>query len=118
MEYIINPSWFYWISIVDSIRGIAIGYSILFAITMFVLLMFIWFEEHCKVSESAKKIIFCSIIGCIISVLALVFVPTKETLIEIQVAKLATYDNVAMTVDGIKSVTDYIIEAIQTINGG
>lgn len=120
MEYVINPSWFYWFNVVDAVRGVACGYVILFAISVLISLMVAWLEDAFEygVESSVKKIFVSLTIVFVVAVLALVFVPSKETLIEIQVAKLATYDNVSLTVDGIKSVADYVIDAIKTINGG
>lgn len=51
----------------------------------------------------------------IISILMLTFLPDKETMIEIAVAKYATRDNVAWSVDQIKSIVDYIVQAMQSI---
>lgn len=120
MEYVISPVWFYWLNVVDAIRGVALGYLVLFAIGAIVSLVVAWMEDAFEygIESSVKKIFVSLTIVCVIAVLILVFVPSKETLIEIQVAKLTTYDNVALTVDGVKSVADYIVNAIKTINGG
>lgn len=118
MEYIINPSWFYWLNVVDAVRGVACGYFILFIIAAIItLLTFFVADIPFREIETSRPCVFL-FIGFVVAVLVLVFVPSKETLVEIQVARLATYDNVAMTVDGIKSVVDYIVNAIKTINGG
>ncbi len=51
----------------------------------------------------------------IVSILMLTFLPNKETMIEMAVAKYATRDNVAWSVDQIKSIVDYIVQAMQSI---
>ena len=51
----------------------------------------------------------------IVSILMLTFLPDKETMIEMAVAKYATRDNVAWSVDQIKSIVDYIVQAMQSI---
>ncbi len=51
----------------------------------------------------------------IVSILMLTFLPDKQTMIEIAVAKYATRDNVAWSVDQIKSIVDYIVQAMQSI---
>lgn len=51
----------------------------------------------------------------IVSILMLTFLPDKETMIEMTVAKYATRDNVAWSVDQIKSIVDYIVQAMQSI---
>lgn len=118
MEYVINPSWFYWLNVVDAVRGVACAYVVLFAIAAIItLLTFFVADIPFREIEASRPCVLLSI-GFVVAVLVLVFVPSKEALIEIQVARLATYDNVAMTVDGIKSVADYIVDAIKTISGG
>lgn len=120
MEYLINPSWFYWISVVDVLNGIAFAWVVISIAAIIVIgicsLLFLddlgpnWWQQ-------IKKIVVPFIITFIVAGLIMVFVPSKETLVEMQVAKMATYDNVALTIDGIKSITDYIINAIATVNG-
>jgi hypothetical protein len=45
-----------------------------------------------------------------------VFVPDKQTMIEMQVATVATKTNVEWTVEQLKVVTDYISERINSVN--
>lgn len=52
---------------------------------------------------------------CVVSALFLVFVPSKETLIEMMIAKQATYENATWTVDALKSAVDYVVQAIQSL---
>lgn len=52
---------------------------------------------------------------CVIAGLFLVFVPSKETLIEMMIAKQATYENTTWTVDALKSAVDYVVQAIQSL---
>ena len=52
---------------------------------------------------------------CIVAGLFLVFVPSKETLIEMMIAKQATYENATWTVDALKSAVDYVVQAIQSL---
>jgi Na+/melibiose symporter-like transporter len=68
--------------------------------------------------DTAKKIWKISAIFFTIAAvcwLAFVFIPNKETLIEMQVAKLATPENAEMTVEKLKGVVDYIIEKAATL---
>ena len=63
-----------------------------------------------------KMAVICAIIFTI-SVLGAVFIPTEETMLKILIAKYATHENLSITVDGIKSAVDYIINAIKEIKG-
>lgn len=63
----------------------------------------------------AKKIRNVSGIILVISFATIVFVPSKNTLIEMMIAKQATYDNAQWTLETLKSAVDYIISAIQSV---
>lgn len=118
MDFIINPSWFYWIGIVDDVEGIAVGILVLSLMVFVVslLIMIACFDNFDNIYQLKTAIIVSACVACL-SALAVIFIPSKDTMIEMMVAKLVTYDNVALTADGIKSVTDYIVEAIATIGG-
>ncbi len=129
MDYIINPAWFYWIEVVNGLKGVAIGTlavsivcAILFCAFYFGAKSMIRQFPSCCSEEKARLPIYKKgfTISCIvlpIAICAVVFIPSKTVLIEMMVARVATYDNVALTVDGIKSVVDYIVNAFQTIGG-
>jgi hypothetical protein len=59
----------------------------------------------------AKKLI----ILCIVLWIVCIFIPSKETLIEMQVAKYATYENAEWTVENVKQAVDYIINALKEL---
>ena len=61
------------------------------------------------------KALKVSIGVCVVGGLFLIFVPSKETLIEMMVAKQATYENATWTVDALKSAVDYVVQAIQSL---
>ena len=44
-----------------------------------------------------------------------IFVPSKSTMIEMMIAKYATYENADWTVESLKSVVDYIVEAFKAV---
>ena len=126
--YIINPSWFYWISVVNGLRAVLI----VCAVITLVYAAYIAIEysidgdpeEHTlpafkaaaqqskdRYNKNFKK---CSalFIGLLLIV---VFIPSKDTLIEMQVAKFATYENAEWSVETVKSAVEYIIEAIKAV---
>jgi len=112
MEYYVDPSWIYWINTIDSLRVVFIALTILsviFGITWFIACA--GAEEY----NALKKGEIISISVFIISLLAIIFVPSKQVLIEIEIAKLATKENIQLTVDSLKEITDYIINAIATL---
>jgi len=130
MNYIINPSWFYWLNIVDGIKTAMFVVAIVAFLAGVIFLglycsaldsFYDWHGSDGKTFTSSKWDLLCkkigiaSVIVTLICVIGLVFMPSKDTLIEMQVARMATYENAQWTVDSLKSVVDYIIEAIQKV---
>lgn len=127
MNYIINPSWFYWLGVVNSMRGFMIAAFIVAIVIVGVSLIVIpWntyiIREFPRVSDDERKTLQfftkalkLAIGVCVVSVLFLVFVPSKDTLIEMMIAKQATYENATWTVDALKSAVDYVVQAIQSL---
>ncbi len=123
-NYIINPSVFYWINTLNSFKTIlcVIGW---FFVCSLIAAIIAWiynywqyncgYEENEKYASVCKKIaIFTLVIGFILIVIS-TFLPSKTTSIEMLIAKTSTFDNVNWTVQQIKEVTDYIVNAINTI---
>lgn len=127
MNYIINPNWFYWLGVVESMRGFMLAVFIVSIVGIGAALIIIpvdvkLIQDYPDVCDFEKKTVqfftkaLKFAIGvCIVTVLFLVFVPSKETLIEMMIAKQATYENATWTVDAVKSAVDYIIQAIQSL---
>lgn len=127
MNYIINPSWFYWLGVVHSMHGFMLTAFIVSIIIIGVALIIIpvnvkLIRDYPSISDDERKVVRfftkamkVAIGVCIASGLFLVFVPSKETLIEMMIAKQATYENAAWTVDTLKSAVDYVIQAIQSL---
>lgn len=127
MNYIINPSWFYWLGVVHSMRGFMLTAFIVSIIIIGVALIIIpvnvkLIRDYPSISDDERKVVRfftkamkVAIGMCIASGLFLVFVPSKETLIEMMIAKQATYENATWTVDALKSAVDYVVQAIQSL---
>lgn len=127
MNYIINPSWFYWLGVVNSMRGFMLVAFIVAVIIVGVALIVIpvnvkMIQDYPSISDDERKAVRfftkalkVAIGVCIVAGLFLVFVPSKETLIEMMVAKQATYENATWTVDALKSAVDYVVQAIQSL---
>ena len=122
MEYYINPSWFYWIQVVDGIQTAFIVFSVVFGILAVCLSIAYLAERSCIFDEDDERnvarifhFLKISIVVFVVAVLGAVFVPNRNTLIEMQIAKFATRENVDTTVESIKSIVDYIVESISKL---
>lgn len=111
MEYYISPSWIYWINVVNSLKVFFVSLMIISGGSI-ILALPVTVVDNVIQESTFKKL---EIIACIIFMLSLfciLFVPSKEVLIEMEVAKLATKQNVELTVESLKSIVDYIIDAV------
>lgn len=127
MNYIINPSWFYWLGVVQSMRGFMLAAFIVAIVIVGISLIIIPLElkiiqdfpticaDERKAVMFFTKALKISIGVCIVSALFLIFVPSKDTLIEMMIAKQATYENATWTLDALKSAVDYVVQAIQSL---
>ena len=127
MNYIINPSWFYWLGVVHSMRGFMLTAFIVAIIIVGVALIVIpvnvkLIQDYPSISDDERKVVRfftralkIAIGVCVAAGLFLIFVPSKETLIEMMIAKQATYENATWTVDALKSAVDYVVQAIQSL---
>lgn len=136
MNYIINPSWFYWLQVINGLNvvfEIIASVAIFAALVLAVLALVNYFsgkdfrnlvDEFGKPTDSdwlsflsMRKVTIIFIIIAIVSLIISIFIPSKETLISIMIAKYATKENLSMTVERIKSAVDYIVNAMKEIKG-
>ena len=127
MNYIINPSWFYWLGVVESMRYFMIAAFIISIAAIIVAIIIVpvdmrmirdfpdMSDDERKSVQFFTKVLKAAIWALVISGLILMFVPSKETLIEMMIAKQATYENATWTLDALKSAVDYVIQAIQSL---
>lgn len=127
MNYIINPAWFYWLSVADSFRSILIT-GLVICLSLIVICgiassaAIAAVNDWPNISEGERKrfpiyntIFKVAIIASPFFAIAIIFAPSKSTLIEMMVAKFATYENANWTLETIKSAVNYIIDAINSM---
>lgn len=119
--------WFYWLQVIGESRSFfcTLGWGL---IVCFIVLIITWaickssYKSFPQISSGELKTytalekVFKPLFIVSITLIALsIFIPSKETLLSVMVAKFATYDNTQWTADAIKSTVDYIIEAFKAI---
>lgn len=110
-EYIIDPSWFYWASVFEGIKIVllivgGVGTILLEIVTTITLMDLGW-------GDLKKNKLYW--VGWIVSLLAFaggLFAPSKEVMTQMMVAKFLTHENIAYSVETIKEIADYIIQAV------
>lgn len=106
-DYIINPSFFYWVNVVDALSIFMAIFSVIG-----ILVSAIWVIIQYEDGEKPKKAIVTLVISLLVGVTA-VFVPSKETMIEMEIARNATKSNVMEMKKDVKDIADYIFEKIE-----
>ena len=123
--YIINPSWFYLLHVIDclsSLLGLTCAFATI-ALIVATIMRIIHFcetggfedDDDIRIRKFLNKCLKISAIITFVTMIALIFLPSKQTLIEMQIARYATYENAEWTVEAVKSAVDYIVEAVNSI---
>jgi len=123
MDYFINPAWFYWFGVCDGLKTLAIILALLAGCTLIVFIAaYIYnyymaghYEENKNYISICRNGIKWSTIVFIPLLLIAIFTPNKQTMIEMQVASIATKTNAEWSVEQLKGITDYIIERINSV---
>ena len=112
--YIINPAWFYWVSVVDAIKAIMFIIAAILLIGVGIALFISMIDVDFDEDANKKTMLKVAIVGIACLIIA-IFIPSKQILIEMQIAKYTTWENAEWTVDAIKDTVDYIVDAIGSI---
>lgn len=120
MESIIKPMDLYWVGTLDAVDTFSLILAVLCGLAFVGLVCGVIYNadmmERCDENKRYYRIckvwaIVCGILFLVFA-MAVIFIPGKTTMIEMMIAKYATYENVKLTADGIKEVVDYTIDAI------
>lgn len=123
-NFIINPQIFYWVNVLGILQTV---FAILggTCVTAFICLAIGWVVNACEVEKGytsnsiyvktcKKWTIITGILGLVLVIVS-IFIPGRTTCIEMIIAKTATFDNVDWTVQQVKDIVDYIINAIKSV---
>ena len=116
MNYIINPSWFYVIDVVSEIDIVSAIFTVLIGLISVILTAI--YIANLDYDDDAKRIkpyLMLLWILFAVCVFVCIFTPSRDTLIEMMIAKQATYDNAQWTIETIKSAVDYIVDAMKQL---
>lgn len=114
MDYIVNPSWFYWASVFQDVKIFVTLFGCLsvvgFPIGCTIYISEMWDDDDDK-EKRVKKIGMIGVTVGLVLILIGIFIPSKETMLQMQIARLATGDNVEMVLQRIMDMAKEIIEA-------
>lgn len=115
MNYIINPSWFYVIDVVAEIDIVSAIFTVVIGLVSAIVTAFYitsWDDDDVKRRKPFLMPLWILFAVC---VFVCILTPSRDTLIEMMIAKYATYDNAQWTIETIKSAVDYIVDAMKQL---
>ena len=121
MKPIINPVAIYVINLMGSLRvGLIVGAVIFAVLTIFCVAEYMDMKDGNSDEDkqmtkdffrSSKRFLICFVLTFIL----VVFVPSKDTCVEMLVASYVTPDNIDAGVEKTKETVDYIVEKIKEV---
>ena len=119
-NYIIDPAWIYWVNICEAVKIVfiviaALSTSVLAALLIVAFADKLVFDDVDADCAKTKKFIRFVIPVTLLSTAAAIFIPNATTLIGMKVTELITQSNIDLSADALKSVVDYIVDAIKSL---
>lgn len=141
-NYIIDPAVFYWInvlSIIQTVCAVIGGFTLTAFIALFITSLYKrckliepekpdkdsrydmeryqqemrFYEDDLKDLRMIKKYMMITLVAGCLMVLVSIFIPGKQTSVEMLIARTATFDNVNWTAQQVKEIVDYIVNALK-----
>lgn len=111
---IINPIWFYLISVSSNLQCVcAVVAALVFIIILIGLLLYLVLEDMGTnpFKNYMPKLITVGVICAFISILT----PSEDTCYKMMVASLVTKENIEITAEAGKEAVDYIVDSIDKL---
>lgn len=111
-DYIINPMWFYQLQLFESL-SVFMGVIAIFVGTFTVVKSIIWLgEEYGSGTPFPKPLKICTFLS-LLTLLISLLIPSKETMIEMELARHATHQNVTTVIEEIEKISKDIVKEIE-----
>ena len=115
MNYIIDPKLVYWISVASAVKAFIIAISAIILVACAVALISYSLDsclyEGDELNAKLKNVGRITIV-CIAFIFISLFIPSKETAIEMIIASKVTTESVQATKEEIYEIIDYTVEKI------
>lgn len=115
MEPIISPWLIYVLGIIPTLKFILAILCFILPVISFLIFTQYDMEYDGDDKKFYKKLIKILLMAFIISVLSLIFIPSKDTVIAMMVSKNITVENLSQGKEIVKNSIDYIFEKIEQI---
>ena len=113
--YIVNPIWFWLISIVDNLGTVAIivaGVLFFIGIILIALIISCYTEDQYEGMKEIKSYLIKYIVALIITVTIAVLTPSRQDMEKIIVFSTLTKDNITAATNYGKDLVDYVFDKI------
>ena len=112
---IVDPMWFYWISVIDNVKIVlsVISFIIVIGLIITIIVMAVECEDIDEFRQAFKKLKGLQIgTFAVCLILMTCFIPSSETLIKMEIAKHVTYENTTIAIEKIEEVAKDIIHEL------
>ena len=121
MNYIVNPSVFYLISVLDGIDGMCFIVGVcLFGVLIWRLIMqyvdatdYYKDDEYISYNKSISKKIKIGFVVLAVLTVACILIPSRQDMEKMLIASYATEDNITAATNYGKDLVDYIFEKVE-----
>lgn len=130
MTHVINPMLFYWCSVSDTAKALAIIATIMLIVVCLVFLFVGAFhigeafnygggEDSNDYKVGVKFLNWAQkyIVPLVVLLMLSIFIPSEKTLYKMMVANIATYENVDLTAKTIEDAFDHVIDKLIELGG-
>lgn len=130
MNYVINPMLFYWCSVSDTAKALAIIATIMLIVLCLVFLFVGAFHigeafnygggedsDDYKVGVKFLNWAQKCIVPLVVLLMLSIFIPSEKTLYKMMVANVATYENIDLTAETIEDAFDHVIDKLIELGG-
>lgn len=130
MTHVINPMLFYWCSVSDTAKALAIIATIMLLVVCLVFLFVGAFhigeafnygggEDSNDYKVGVKFLNWAQkyIVPLVVLLMLSIFIPSEKTLYKMMVANIATYENVDLTAETIEDAFDHVIDKLIELGG-
>lgn len=130
MTHVINPMLFYWCSVSDTAKALAIIAAIMLIVVCLVFLFIGAFhigeafnygggEDSNDYKVGVKFLNWAQkfIVPLVILLMLSIFIPSEKTIYKMMVANIATYDNIDLTAETIEDAFDRVIDKLIELGG-
>ena len=112
---IVDPMWFYWISVIDNVKIVlsVMAFIIVCGLIIATIIMATECEDIDEFRQAFKKLKGARIWTFTVCLIIMIcFMPSSETLIKMEIAKHATYENTTFAIEKIEEVAKDIIHEL------